>query len=234
LVISGINTIENKKLSDLEGEYICIPWNPSYLNQLTLVSQIIPGFDEDMILKEVSVPTDLGGILTFLSQMVLFDGLPTFLPCKMIMQNPNVEPVMPSGLLKKFRTIADDWTNITNKEYWKLIGKVVGNIDIKSWSGDINIMTEGTLGNAGNINIRAKNKYGALPGYKTGNVIITADDPQRIFTDPRDLFLDTHLMGKLQGKFAWFSSVIPTDSPSITVKPFAPAQMLLQALRNTF
>lgn len=138
------------------------------------------------------------------------------------------------GLLEKFRTIADDWTNITNKEYWKLIGKIIGNIDISSWSGDINIKTHGTLGNAGNINIRAQNKYGALPGYKVGNVYITADTPQRIFTDPRDLFLDTHLAGKFQGKFAWFSSTMPmpdiTTPPPISNKPFAPAQMLLNVL----
>jgi hypothetical protein len=138
--------------------------------------------------------------------MILYDGFPTFLPCKMIMQNPNLGPVTPNEMLQDFRSIADDWTTITNTEYWKLIGKIVGNIDITSWSGDINIKTEGSLGNAGNINIRAQNKYGALPGYKTGNVIITADSPQRIYTDPRDLFLDTHFAGKMQGNFVFFSS----------------------------
>lgn len=101
MAIFGIKTIENKQLADLEGDFICIPWNPTYLNQLTLISTLIPGFDEEMILKEITVPTDLAGIFTFLQQMVLFDGLPTFLPCKMIMQNPNIDPVMPSRIIRK-------------------------------------------------------------------------------------------------------------------------------------
>lgn len=234
MVIFGINTIQNKTLADLDGEYCCIPWNPSYLNQMSLIAQFLPGFDEEMLFKGLTPPSDFVGLITFLATNVLYDGFPTFLPCKMIMQNPNLEAVPPSGLLKQFRTIADNWNTITNKEYWKLIGKIVGNIDITSWSGDINIKTKGSLGNAGNINIRAQNKYGALPGYKTGNVIITADAPQRIYTDPRDLFLDTHLIGKLQNNFVFFSSSIPGGNPLSPpppqIVPFRPVQMVINAL----
>ena len=167
--------------------------------------------------------------------MVLFDGLPTFLPCKMIMQNPNISDVSPTWI-NQFRTIDTDWTNLNNKNYWKLISKVIGNISIDSWNGDINIKTKGTLGNAGNINLVANNKYGALPGYKAGNVNIDAHSPFRIFTDPRDLFLDTHLQSKLLGQFAWFSS--PENSATVgpvipSLKPFAPVQMILPLLRNS-
>lgn len=168
----------------------------------------------------------------------LYDGFPTFLPCKMIMQNPLVTPVSGSDWIKDFRTIDDNWNNITNTAYWKLISRVIGNIDIKSWSGDINIETEGSLGNAGNINLFANNKHGALPGYKVGNVQVTANTPFRVFTDPRDLFLDTHLMGKFYGQFAWFSTK-PGQPPSktppaITVKPLNTVQMLLQLLGVPF
>lgn len=152
----------------------------------------------------------------------------------MIMQNPNIEtPNTPQESLANFRSIDDDWTKITNTNYWKLISKVIGNIDIKSWSGDINIETKGTLGNAGNINILARNKHGALPGYRAGNVTIKSDTPFRVFTDPRDLFLDTHLTGKFTGQFSWFSSSVTTNTltvPPITVKPLENIQLLLNAL----
>lgn len=203
---------------------------------MALIATMIPDFDTSSILESVEVPLDLGGILSFLQQMLLYDGFPTFLPCKMIMQNPNIAP--PSGdWLSEFRYIDDDWLNITNTNYWKLFSKTIGNIDIRSWSGDINICTSGTLGNAGNINISAKNKYGNLPEYKTGNVNITADTPFRVYTDPRDLFLDTHLLGKLTGKFAWFSNANgPTGKtpPPISIKPLNPVQMILSLLGVPF
>lgn len=103
MVIFGINTIENKKLADLEGDYTCIPWNPTYLNQLTLVASILPGFDEDMILKEVNCPNNIIGLFLYLQQNMLYDGFPTFLPCKMIMQNPNLGPTLPSRIITKFQ-----------------------------------------------------------------------------------------------------------------------------------
>ncbi len=231
----SLKTIENKQLVDLEQEYTCIAWNPSYLNQMGIISKFIPGFDSSSILKPVSAPTDLASFLIFLTTAVMYDGFPSFLPTKMIMQNPNITP--PSGdFLAMFRSIDDDWQNITNVAYWKLISKVVGNIDIESWSGDINIKTEGTLGNGGNINLIANNKYGALPGYEVGNVKIIANTPFRIYTDPRDLFLDTHLLGKLTGQFSWFSSVggIKPAAPPISIKPLNPVQAILSLLGIPF
>lgn len=195
-----------------------------------------PGLDTDMIINPPACGTGIADIFTFLQQTVLYDGFPTFLPCKMIMQNPNISNVT-TNWLNEFRSIDDDWTNLNNDNYWKLISKVVGNINIDSWNGDINIKTKGTLGNAGNINLIANNKYGALPGYKAGNVNIDAHSPFRIFTDPRDLFLDTHLIGKLTGQFAWFSST-PGQPPALAmptpaIKPFMPVQLVLNFLRNS-
>jgi hypothetical protein len=161
----------------------------------------------DMIINTPTVGSDIASIFTFLQTSAIYDGLPTFLPCKMIMQNPNIKSVS-GAWIDNFRSIDDDWTNLNDNNYWKLISKVIGNIEIDSWNGDINIKTKGTLGNTGNINIIANNQYGALPGYKAGNVNIDAQSPFRIFTDPRDLFLDTHLRGKFLGQFSWFSSSV--------------------------
>ena len=233
----GITTVENKQIADLEKECCIIPWNPSYLKAVTLISQLVPGFNQDMIITDPIAPTDLTSFLQFLQTAVMYDGFPTFLPCKMIMQNPSIEPPG-DGWISNFRKIDDNWNTITNTNYWKLISKVIGNIDIKSWSGDITVETKGTLGNAGNINLFANNKYGALPGYKVGNVQVAAYTPFRVFTDPRDLFLDTHLLGKLQGKFAWFSNANGQKQgktpPAITLKPLAPVQQLLQMLGVPF
>lgn len=92
---------------------------------------------------------------------------------------------------KHYRDVEDNWKNVTNDAYWKVLGRIIGNIDVRSWSGDINIVTEGRLGNAGNINISANDSIGALPGYKTGNVNISNKAKRTVYTDPRDLFLDS-------------------------------------------
>lgn len=238
LVISGINTVENAVVADFKKEYTCIPWNPSYLKQMAILSRVIPGLSLNTLLEPVAFEPTLPGIFNFLKSQIMFDGFPSYLPCKMIMQNPNIEtPENPQIALENFRTIDEDWTKVTNTNYWKLISNVMGNIDIKSWTGNINIVTSGALGNAGNINILANNKHGALPGYHVGNVNIKANTPFRTFTDPRDLFLDTHLVGKIFGQFAWFSTPAggkPMMPPAITVKPFDKVQMILNLLGVPF
>lgn len=147
------------------------------------------------------------------------------------MQNPNVQPPekVKSKWIQDFRSIDVNWNSVSNQAYWKLISKVIGNIDITSWSGDITVQTEGILGNAGNINIFAKNKHGGLPGYQCGNINMTASTPFTIFTDPRDLFFDTDLKNKLKGKYYLFSSMSSPDNPLFnmpmnTVKPFQALQ----------
>lgn len=230
----GINTVENELVADFKKEYTCIAWNPMYLKQMALLSNILPDLDINEILKPAKIDTSLTGIFNFLKKAALFDGFPAYLPCKMIMQNPNITATdEPTDALKMFRSIDDDWTNITNTNYWKLISNVMGNIDIKSWSGNINVVTSGTLGNAGNINILANNKHGGLPGYTAGNVNIKANTPFRVYSDPRDLFLDTHLVGKLMGKFAWFNTATESNTyspPAITEKPFEEVQAILSLL----
>ena len=228
----GIKTIENKELVDFEQEYTCIPWNPSYLKQMSLLS-VIPGFDETMIFNDVSsIGSDLSSLLSNLQKFILFDGCPSFLPCKMILQNPNIKPPTEKNWIKDFRSIDENWNNISNTAYWKILGKLMGNIEISSWNGDISLETYGTLGNAGNINIFAKNKYGILPGYQAGNVKIAADTPFRIFTDPRDLFFDSDLKSKIAGKFIMFSSAngISSTPPNISVFPFKNAQDIIKLL----
>ena len=227
----GIKTIENKELADFEKEFVCIAWNPSYLKQMAILSTIAD-FDQNIVCQDLTVPSDFMGIIALLQKLVLFDGLPTFLPCKMILQNPNISAPSGTNWIQDFRSIDDNWNNITNTKYWKLLGKLMGNIEISSWSGDISIKTEGTLGNAGNINLFAKNKYGVLPGYQAGNVKIAADTPFRIYTDPRDLFLDSDLMSKLTGKLIMFSSAngLSDTPPQISIKPFEKLQNIISLL----
>lgn len=231
----GINTVQNKLLADFEKQYVCAPWNPSFLKQLALITQFIPALDEQMVLSDISpfASNIISWIVSLQTVNVLFDGFPTFLPCKMIMQNPNIgtPKKSKSQWIKDFRTIDINWNSVLNNTYWKMISKVIGNIDISSWSGDISIKTAGTLGNAGNINIFANNKYGALPGYQCGNINMTANTPFTIYTDPRDLFFDSHLKSRFTGKYYMFSSINSSDNPFFdfpinTVKPFQTLQML--------
>lgn len=234
MVIFGLKTTDDKDVVDLEASDICIAWNPGYLNQMALISNYIPDFELSSILEPITPPTDFPGFLTFLTKAVMYDGFPAFLPCKMIMQNPNIDPPGPN-FLDDFRSIDDNWRDISNTRYWKLISRVIGNIDVESWTGNININTYGALGNSGNISINASNRHGALPGYTGGNIKMHSDSEFRVFSDPRDLFLDTHLLGKLTGQFSWFSSVngIKNAPPPILIKPLNTVQVLLNMLRSS-
>jgi hypothetical protein len=232
----GLKTKEDKSLADLEKEFCCVAWNPGYLKQMGLIAQILPGIDETTILQPVTPPTDIVGFFNFLLKAAVYDGFPTFLPCKMIMQNPNIDPPE-EPWIQNFRTIDDYWDEITNVKYWKLISRAVGNIDLRSWSGDISLVTQGTLGNAGNINLIAKNKYGGLPGYDCATIKEITDTPFRIYTDPRDLFLDTHIGKITTGTFSWFSSsqgAPQSAPPAIVQKPLNPVQAILSLLGIPF
>lgn len=234
----GIKTVQNKIYADFQKEYVCAPWNPSFLKQLSTISQVLPGFSTDMVLQDISgSASNVISWLLSLNINILFDGFPTFLPCKMIMQNPNISAPAKAknAWIEDFRSIDINWNSVTNTTYWKLISKVIGNIDISSWSGDITVKTQGTLGNAGNINLYANNKYGGLPGYQCGNINMTADTPFRIFTDPRDLFFDSNLYNRFMGKFYLFSSnsssnIPMLDIPVNTIKPFKVIQMIAALL----
>lgn len=193
----AIETVGNK---GFQKECMVIPWNPVFLDNVQLISMIISDFDPTKLLfnNNILQINDIGQVLDFimsLPMMAIYDGLPAFFPVKMILQNPNKEPVKEdvwkNGQYKNYHSVEDNWKDVTNTAYWKVLGRIVGNIDIKSWSGDINIKTEGRLGNAGNINIEANDKVGTLEGYKAGNVNISSNAKRVIYTDPRNLFLDS-------------------------------------------
>lgn len=236
----GITTVQNKQFADFEKQYVCVPWNPSYLKYMSFISPFINLDIPSLVLQDISGPAST--VATWLLSMstihCLFDGFPSFLPCRMIMQNPNTQAPEKSAneWIEDFRSIDLNWNGILNTTYWKLIGKLMGNIDILSWCGDITINTQGTLGNAGNINIFANNKHGGLPGYECGNIKMIANSPQRIYTDPRDLFFDSSLPKKILGKYTLFSSnttdgtILGDLNVQSTVKPFQIIQMLLNIL----
>lgn len=229
----GLETVPSEFVN-FDIEDVCIPWNPSYLNQMQILANI--GVTPENIVNAGKPPEDFVEFLTWLQNTanLLFDGFPTYTPCKMIMQNPNIQA--PSGVadgswLKNFRSIDDDWKNITNTAYWKLISKVVGNVSIDSWTGDISLRTQGQLGNAGNINLLANNMYGGLAGYETGNVKIMSNSPFRVYTDPRDLFFDSDLTSKMTGKIICFSTVSGSMTPKVAkYKPMEKAQALLEVI----
>lgn len=219
MAIFGINTVQDKSLFNFDQDYICIPWNPGYLNNIAAVQALGIPIDTDIILQDIDPTLDPIKIFSqFASTLLLYDGFPTFLPCRMIMQNPNIIPG--DDWPEQFRTIDSDWHNVTNTAYWKLISNMMGNIDIKSWNGNINIETEGTLGNGGNIYLTANNEHGAFPGYECGNIKMKANTDFNIYTDPRDLFLDTDMEQKFNQKFVWFShnkNTLPGQPAEIAV-----------------
>lgn len=240
----GIETVGDSRF---EKQNMVIPWNPVFLNNLQLISQIISDFDPKKILftNNIFGITDIGQLMDFIMSLptsIIYDGLPSFFPVKMITQNPNSDPVdqtvwkvgkdaaeaqqfiqnknvnkintilntqysdisqltkkdiekiikeLATPEYKNFAKAEDNWQNVSNTAYWKVIGRLVGNIDIRSWSGDINIKTEGRLGNAGNINIEANDPVGTLPGYRGGNINITSHAKKTVYTDPRNLFMDS-------------------------------------------
>jgi hypothetical protein len=233
----ALKTIEDKSVADFNKEYTCVPWNPGYLQYMSVLSKI-PGFDLKSVCYDMSnLCSDL---VTFLKNLpttlILYDGFPAFLPCKMILQNPNVTPPSDNSWINTFGDADDDWNAISNTKFWKVPGKVMGNIDISSWSGDININTQGKLGNAGNINIHANNNHGVLPAYKAGQVNISANSPLRVYTDPRHLFFDSDLKAKTTGRFVMFSTPgsAPGDIPTVSIKPFELFQTALKVIGLPF
>lgn len=193
----GLETVGDSRF---EKESMVIPWNPTFLNNLQMISMIISDFDPNKIFFNNNILniSDVGSLMSFIMSLpmtAVYDGLPAFFPVKMITQNPNHAPVEESdwkaGEYKNFAKSEDDWRNISNEGYWKVLGKVVGNIDIRSWNGDINVITQGRLGNGGNINIIANDPIGTFPGYQGGTINIKNRAKKAVYTDPRNLFFDS-------------------------------------------
>lgn len=215
---------------------VVIPWNPGFVAEMEKVAALYPAFNKHQaILGAEEFPTNISDIGSFtslfnsLSTLFIYDGLPVFLPTRMIVQNPNI-PIPSStddlSWIPNFRSEAKDWRSITSSEYWKLPGRMMGNINIETWSGDINIKTKSELGCAGNINIEATESAGTLPGYKIGSINMVNNGRKRIYPDPRDLFLDSNFNSRNAGKLELFThgtnltdsfrrSVLPTAADSI-------------------
>lgn len=218
---------------------VTIPWNPSFVTQLEKMAILYPSFNKtDCILKAEALSDELTSFdissfvklfKDFTSTLLIYDGLPVLLPTRMIIQNPNIpipKNVNDVSWVPNFRSEASDWKNISPSDFWKLPGRMMGNINIETWSGDINIKTNSELGCAGNINIEATESAGTLPGYKIGTVNIKNEGRKRIYPDPRDLFLDSDFQSRFMGQFKLFShasnpngsfrkSVLPSAADSI-------------------
>ena len=135
---------------------ITIPWNPSFVTQLEKLALLYPSFNKiDSILgaEELNDKLDLSSFdiskfvksfKEFTSSLLIYDGLPVFLPTRMIVQNPNIsipKNVDDVSWVPNFRSEAKEWREISSSDFWKLPGRMMGNINIETWSGDINIKT---------------------------------------------------------------------------------------------
>lgn len=211
----NLQCIKNDDVADFSKKTMVIPWNPGFLAEIEKNIAMFPTFTKEMATsKGLDFPTDIldfAGFVSFfksLPNLLIYDGLPVFLPTKMIVQNPNIpspENTDDLSWIPNFRSEVTDWRSGDNEMYWKLPGRMMGNINIETWSGDINIKTESELGCAGNINIVASEKTGTLPGYQIGCVNIKNSAEKRIYPDPRDLFFDSDFMMRNVGRLKLFS-----------------------------
>jgi hypothetical protein len=211
----NLQCIKNDNVANFAKESVVIPWNPGFLAEINKNITMFPTFNKEIATATgFDFPTDItsfGSVASFytsLPEQLIYDGLPVFLPTKMIVQNPNIPaPMNPDDLswIPNFRSEVTDWRSGDNTMYWKLPGRMMGNINIETWSGDINIKTDSELGCAGNINIVANERTGTLPGYQIGCVNIKNSAKKRIYPDPRDLFFDSDFMMKMAGQLKLFS-----------------------------
>lgn len=209
----NLQCIENKAVADFFQRSTVIPWNPSFLQKVKSMANAPVDISEAM-LKGMDFPTDINGIGDFTKLMqeadklMIYDGLPVFFPSKMIAQNPTMgapESSQDLSWVPNFSSEPKDWRDISDDVMWKMPGRLMGNINIETWSGDINIKTDSKLGCAGNINIEARENTGTIAGYKIGSVNIKNYGKERIYPDPRHLFLDSVFESKLNGKWELFS-----------------------------
>lgn len=210
----NIQCVKNDMLANFGVRSTVIPWNPDFVREIQEnVGQFSDFSPLNAALKGMDFSTDISCMADFIQLMadaqklLIYDGLPVFLPTKMIVQNPNViAPKNAEDLswIPLFREDAKDWRSIKDDVMWKLPGRMMGNINIESWSGDINIKTESELGCAGNVNITAIEKVGTFNGYRVGTINFHNNAKERIYPDPRDLFLDSDFFKKNAGKLDIF------------------------------
>ena len=210
----NIQCIKNDAIANFNTRMTVIPWNPDFVREIKENAGSFPDFSAlNAALKGMNFSTDISTLGDFTQLMkdaqdlLIYDGLPVFLPSKMIIQNPNVtSPKNADDLswIPLFRGEVTDWRNIQDDVMWKLPGRTIGNINIETWSGDINIKTESELGCAGNVNITAIENIGTFNGYRIGTINFKSQGKERIYPDPRDLFLDSDFYQKNAGKLNIF------------------------------
>ena len=197
----NLQCIKNDNLAKFSDKATVIPWNPDFVRHINenpaKYRNISP---VNAALSGMAFNTDINNFEDFVElmktaqQLLIYDGLPVFLPTRMIVQNPNItSPQNENDLswLASFGEDAKDWRTVKDDVMWKLPGRMMGNINIESWSGDINIKTESELGCAGNINLKAEEKIGTFNGYKAGTITLKNSAKKRVYSDPRNLFLDS-------------------------------------------
>lgn len=223
----NLECIKNDALANFNQRSSIVPWNPGFLfkirelysnDEFNLNQAMLSGM---ALTTDINSNSDFIKLLDEIEQLKIYDGLPVFMPTKMIIQNPNIKaPNNEDDLswIPTFRSEPSDWKNINEDVMWKLPGKLMGNINIETWSGDINIKTDSTIGCAGNINISASERGGTMPGYKIGTVNIKAYGNERIYPDPRDLFLDSNYEAKEAKKYQLFSHGTDFNSGSVLDK----------------
>lgn len=241
----NLQCIEDITKADFHEKTVIIPWNPSFLTKISSMSSMYSGFSKENILlqgegflKDIDDLSQLDvsvviSLISSLKNLLIYDGLPVFLPTKMIIQNPNTaEPMNDNDLswIPVFRNEPKDWRVIPDDIQWKLPGRCMGNINIETWSGDINIKTDSSLGCAGNISLYANESTGTMPGYKIGTIDIKSNANKRIYPDPRDLFFDSNFDKKLQGKLEIFSHAA-SDKPQLRNSILPP---VLNTILQTF
>lgn len=209
----NMQCVKNDAIANFNQRSTVLPWNPSFLfkireaysnEQFSLTNAMLSGMAFNTDVNNVA---DFMLLLEEIEQLKIYDGLPVFLPTKMIVQNPNINP--PENMddlswIPIFRSEPDDWRNVHDDVMWKLPGRLMGNINIETWSGDINIKSDSSIGCAGNINISAKESGGTFTGYKIGTINFDSYGKERVYPDPRDLFLDSDFEMKEAKKYQLF------------------------------
>lgn len=208
----NMQCVKNDALANFNRKTTVIPWNPAFLQKVKSMVDAPVNITEAM-LKGMNFTTDVNDIISFrklmndADELMIYDGLPVFFPTQMIAQNPNIpapQNEQDTSWIPRFWSEATDWREIPEDVMWKIPSKVMGNINIETWTGDINIKTESTLGCAGNITIKASEEGGTITGYKIGTVKIENYGKERVYPDPRNLFFDSNFEAKKNGNWNLF------------------------------
>ena len=222
----NLQCVEDSSKANFHNRTTIVPWNPGFLAEIAAQANnpLFENFNKnsalwqgekflkDFSIKDLTSNFSLDKFLDLFNkiknELFIYDGLPVFLPTKMIIQNPNIQAPLNTddiSWIPTFRSELNDWRENDSNVNWKLPGRCMGNINIETWSGDINIKTDSSLGCAGNILISAKESGGTFPGYKIGTIDIKNEANKRIYPDPRDLFFDSDFKKRLNGQFQLFS-----------------------------